>query len=102
MRTEYEKIGGNAECFDSTLYTFTGESYCDGWRGISLEECKAKCTNNEVPNSKCPRQHVRCSFVQHSSWGCHLADNTCEPKVSKNSYTLLRKQGLSINRMLNI
>ena len=81
--------------FKKSLYTFTGESACDGWKDISLEECKAKCTSNAVPNAKCPRQGVECAYVQyyHPTRWCHLADETCKPvKESTSAHTILKKR----------
>ena len=76
-----------------SLFTFTGGRVCDGWKGISLEECKAKCTNNEVPNDKCPRQNVNCEFMQyyHPTKWCHLGDGSCKPTKTKKANTLMRK-----------
>ena len=76
-----------------SLFTFTGGHVCDGWKGISLEECKAKCTNNEVPNDKCPRQNVNCEFVHyyHTTKWCHLGDSTCKPTRTNKLNTLMRK-----------
>ena len=82
-----------------SLFTFTGGRVCDGWKGISLEECKAKCTNNEVPNDKCPRQNVNCEFMQyyHPTKWCHLGDSTCKPTKKGNAHrTLLKKEGEEI------
>ena len=76
-----------------SLYTFTGEHYCDGWAGISLEECEAKCTNNDAPSVKCPGQKVPCEFVQYyypTKW-CHLGDSTCKPTKTKTHHKLLKK-----------
>ena len=78
----YKKIGDGMTCGnDKSWYTYTGKTYCDGWSGISLEECQAKCTRNEVPNAKCPRQGVKCKFVHytHGTNWCHLADDTMQP-----------------------
>ena len=75
-----------------SVYTYTGTDVCDGWQGISLEECKAKCTNNEIPNDECPRKNVKCSFVQYNhNLGCHLADESCKPTKGDSRYSLLGK-----------
>ena len=80
---------------DKSWYTYTGKTYCDGWSGISLEECQAKCTRNEVPNAKCPRQGVKCRFVHytHGTNWCHLADDTCNPVKGASRYTITMKEG---------
>ena len=98
---EYHKVGdGGYECKDKlkSIYTYTALSYCDGWKDISLDECKKKCTNNEVPDERCPRQHAKCAYVQYyepTKW-CHLADKTCEPIKSAHKNVLLKKPGLHI------
>ena len=75
----------------ASVYTAAGSS-CDGWKGITLEECKAKCTNNEVPNSECPRQSVKCAFVRYTrNWGCHLADDSCKPIQGDARFMLFKK-----------
>ena len=76
-----------------SIYTKMGNG-CDGWKGISLEECKFKCSQNAIPNEACPRQNVQCSYVHYTKkWGCHLADITCKPKKGNARFTLLKKQG---------
>ena len=91
----FEKIGDGFKCGNGpSVYTYSGD--CNGWSGISLEECKDKCTRNEIPNTKCPRQGVECLYLLHNNWGCHLADYTCNP-VGGMEYTVLRKQGKRIH-----
>ena len=91
-------------CGNEKAYTtFTGKSYCDGWSGISLEECQAKCSKNEVPNANCPRRGVKCKYVHYnrpSKW-CHLADDTCNPVKGANKYTLTEKGGQYIHSYLH-
>ena len=94
--TTYEKIGDGMRCENTTssVITYTGSASCDGWKGISLEECKSKCTKNELPSSKCPRQGVECVYAGHSAWGCHLADATCKPINKDDSkYAYFKKKG---------
>ena len=70
----------NQICKDmKAIYTFTGKKYCDGWHGVSIEECKKKCENNEIPNTQCPRRTARCAYAlyTHASQWCHLADESC-------------------------
>ena len=92
----YEEVGYDIACENSQAFTtYTGSASCDGWKGISLEECKAKCSRNEVPNKACPRQGVECMYVAYkSTWGCHLADATCKPKKKDGSnYIYFKKEG---------
>ena len=50
-------LGSGKRCQIEALYTYTGKSSCDGWRGISLEECQVKCDKNEVHNFSYPMIH---------------------------------------------
>ena len=95
QRIHYKMIGdsgmrcGNLE----SVYTYKRNSDCQGWKGISLAECKAKCTNNEIP-SQCPRQGVKCAFIHyiHDRGGCQLADDSCIPeKTYIYTFTLHKK-----------
>ena len=76
-------------CNDGKSYTtYTASKSCNGWAGISLDECKQKCTNNEVPNDSCPGKGGQCKFVQYypnTKW-CHLADASCVP-IMKGKWT---------------
>ena len=65
----------------NSVYTYKSQSYCNGWSGISLEKCIAKCTMNDVP-SLCRRQQVECAYViyHHLNKWCHLGDAICRPK----------------------
>ena len=89
----YEKVGDKREC--QSPYTYTGNATCDGWNGITLHECKAKCTNNEIPSATCPRQNVTCVYVDYdytTSW-CHLGDDECLPMKSDPNGAVFKKQG---------
>ena len=89
----YEKVGDKKEC--QSAYTYTGNTKCDGWNGITLEECKVKCTNNEVPNDACPRQDVKCIYISYNyvtSW-CHLGDEACVPMKSQPEGIVFKKRG---------
>ena len=95
----FEKIGDGMMCVNGlSVYTYSsGSSYCNGWPSISIDECKVKCTRNEIPNTQCPRQGVNCVYALHNYWGCHLADATCKPiRGGDIKYTVLKKQGKSI------
>ena len=91
----YQTIGDGRTCErKDAIYTKTGEMNCDGWKGISLDECKLKCTQNAIPSDGCPRQNVQCAYVLYNpGWGCHLADKTCRPQKGDAKFTLIKKQG---------
>ena len=86
----------NSGCSDVKSYTtyITGSISCNGWAGISLDQCKEKCTNNEVPNDSCPRKGAKCAYVHYypaTKW-CHLADDTCA-LVNKGSGNIAYQKG---------
>ena len=98
----YKKIGDGMMCETGrkSVYTFSLTHGCDGWQYISLADCKAKCTRNELPNSRCPRQGVKCAYVIYSpqttdqkEW-CYLADETCNPIKAEKDSSIFKKQGL--------
>ena len=74
---------------------YTHGNGCNGWGGISLEECKAHCSNNDMPPGCSPRP-VKCSFIHYTArangeW-CHLADANCGIKeANANLYQKLGK-----------
>ena len=73
------------ECKSDSIYTVTPDSKCDGWSGISYEECKKRCKQNELPSSCKNHPDVKvplsgcgfASWTKQTSW-CHLIGNDCE------------------------
>ena len=73
------------KCNRDSVYTITPDAKCDGWSGISYEECKKRCKQNELPSSCKNHPDVRvplsgCGFASwniQSGW-CHLIGNDCE------------------------
>ena len=80
-------------CTQNSTYTKTSDfigpqgQHCDGWGFTSLEGCKEKCSNNELPKG-CKEftknDDASCKYViwdssthHHPGW-CQLADDTCE------------------------
>ena len=68
-------------CDQNSLYTKTG-GRCNGWIGLSYEDCKRKCANNEIPASCTTSTTLPsegCAYAMHSaSTGlCHLSGNDC-------------------------
>jgi len=92
----YEKIENEA-CSASAYYTYRASSGCDGWQGVTPEECMRKCTFNEVPNQSCP-QHVKdatCQLIKYnkkkSGW-CQLgAAVNCSRSVDPDFDTYVKK-----------
>ena len=59
---------------------------CDGWPNMSLEECKLKCAENEIPK-ECKGGRNNSSVCKYVIWDanhnfppgwCQLADRPCE------------------------
>ena len=94
----YKKIKGNMMCEKrSSVYTSSGSS-CGGWKGLTMDKCKQKCTRNEVPNNNCP--HKKCAYIEYDNTKameriCHLADETCKPTRARTPhFTIVKKQGV--------
>ena len=88
---EYKLLGTGQGC--TNLYTHGNG--CNGWKGISLEECQAHCSNNDMPPGCTPSQ-VECSFIHYTArtygkW-CHLAEANCGAKqADSNLYQKIGK-----------
>ena len=72
-------------CKPDELYTYVrstvgSDEECDGWNGLSWEECQMKCTNNELPSGSCAAGGAVCNYISYTHGGgwCHLAE-TCTP-----------------------
>ena len=84
MLDKYVLVKKKKKCNTRSTYTGTGDG-CNGWGGISLEQCKRHCDNNDAPNL-C--QQKICEYVIYyhdnnvntGAW-CHLADSTCIAEV---------------------
>ena len=86
----YELIG-KKKCNHSALYTYTGDSKCDGWRNTTLQGCKDKCSRNDVPSGCTHIVDKQCRYAQWNPSGwCHLADKTC--KIINSPFHLLFQQ----------
>ena len=96
---QYKLWATGKTCSESSIYTrnvhYNG---CDGWGETSLEECKQKCTNNEIPDG-CPEKNVICKYVQwdDNPWSppgwCQLADDSCLLKDATLTHQIWRKSG---------
>ena len=82
-------IGGN-QC-DAGIYT---KRPCSPWRGVTEDECKQKCFENELNTPGCTPK--KCVYVQYKSdvKNCHFADETCVV-IDKGlaAYSLWRRRG---------
>ena len=74
-------VGVNKKCKDSVdQYTYIHNTKCNGWSGITLEECKTHCDNNETPIG-CPTN--TCNYVIYYTdrvfpRRCFLASELCK------------------------
>ena len=86
----------------SSLYTSNGNS-CDGWSGLTMDQCKGKCTKNEVPDTSCSPE--KCAYVEYDKTiatesMCHLADGTCKPIRAKTSFSkIVKKAGANKHKL---
>ena len=72
------------DCSRDSFYTLTPDAKCDGWSGISYEDCKRHCVKNELPSSckNHPDISVPLSGCTYATWykstqWCHLSGNNC-------------------------
>ena len=70
-------------CTSDTVQTFNvSNPDCDGFPYLSLQECKDKCTDNEMPKG-CKKENIECKYViwqpqiSQRPRHCHLADDNC-------------------------
>ena len=91
----FQKIGDGMICEgwqSNDMYTFDSQRHCNGWKGVTLRECEARCTQNEVPIN-CQQQGIKCKYVQFNTAdnSCHLGDFRCKPVKGDAKYTLTMK-----------
>mmetsp|Transcript_24524 Transcript_24524/g.56960 ORF Transcript_24524/g.56960 Transcript_24524/m.56960 type:complete len:472 (+) Transcript_24524:68-1483(+) len=72
----------------SKPFTFDKSEKCDGWGGLTLEQCAQKCTGNEQAAS-CPQKTcVAATFYESTGW-CHLYDTCPELEVSEEATAII-------------
>ena len=80
---------------NAKVYTKIPKTPCDGWAQTSLEDCKKKCINNELPSGCSEGKPTSgCKFVfwhDNPDWQpgwCHLAEDGCmtQSEYTSNSY----------------
>ena len=90
---KYAFIGKFKICDKPSIYT--GKDGCNGWRLQGAEKCQEKCTNNEVPDTKCDKGKT-CAYALYTDLGnnpwCHLADDSCNV-IDGDKQHLLYKKG---------
>ena len=93
MFPAYDLVGPGKACVTSSIYTYTGDSSCDGWAGVSLEECKMYCSENAIPTDQCPKQKQVCSYFKYNrvSQNCHLCDSSMVLLDSPNEDVYMRE-----------
>ncbi|CAE7318781.1 unnamed protein product, partial [Symbiodinium pilosum] len=74
----------------TTPYTFDRSQSCDGWSGLTEQECMEKCNDNaKAPN--CPRKTCRAAaFYPKSGW-CHLYESCPETKPFDSATAIIDK-----------
>ena len=68
-----------------------GSGNCNGWEGLTQQQCIEKCILNELPEH-CPDKGLRCAAAvwEGGSW-CHLY-TVCHREASSSSVTLVRRE----------
>ena len=94
---------------NANVYTKIPNTPCDGWAKTSLEDCKKKCINNELPSGCSEGKPTSgCKFVfwhDNPDWQpgwCQLAEDGCMTQSEYNSnsydsYIIWEKPGKDIN-----
>jgi hypothetical protein len=62
---------------DTDLYTYV-PTKCNGWSGISIEDCKQKCLKNEIPeNCTLSKSDPECHLIEYQQNGgwCQLGES---------------------------
>jgi len=88
----------NKGCDDASMYTYTGKSTCDGFPGITEQECIDKCTRNELPVGCSGLKTSYCAYAIHYKAGngwCHLASSECKPQDKKGASLYKKKTAQS-------
>ena len=98
-------MAGGTHCKDeASLYTsefVTRNGLCDGWKGVTLPQCKEFCSRNLWPPN-CPdanRKPIRCVYVQYNmaTKHCQLGKETCEPAGGNLMSLLFKKRGENLH-----
>ena len=84
---EYSEAQIQTECTNGKPYTDTNG--CQGWSDITLQQCQAKCTANDVPDGCTGIPPQDCKYVFVTQTTCHLANSSCEPQKKPGSQTVM-------------
>ena len=77
---KYNKLAEDQKC-GGDVYTFKLGDGCDGWGGITLADCEAHCTGDNIASNCSSAPLGACAgfrYYTESGW-CHLFES-CEPK----------------------
>jgi len=61
----------------ATPYTFKPTASCDGWSGLTQEQCTEKCSSHAKAKN-CPRKTCRAAVFYAKTGWCHLVDSCAE------------------------
>ena len=70
----YDRIGNNLVCTNAALTS----NRCDTWYRISEEDCKMKCSRNELAGSNCNKRECVYARYDMKSKNCYLRDKNCK------------------------
>ena len=84
----HERMSASEKCVGGT-YAFQ----CNGWKGITEEQCKLKCDGNEMP-AGCSGKKT-CIYYLYNAFDklCRLADTGCKVEPTGSGSSFYRKMG---------
>ncbi|CAJ1395034.1 unnamed protein product [Effrenium voratum] len=71
-------------------YTFDKKSKCDGWGGLTIEQCQQKCADNEQALHCPPRACKGAVFYRKTGW-CHLYEQCTELEDRPSATAIIEK-----------
>lgn len=89
MKEEPYTIFNTSACSERP-YTYDPSTGCDGWTGISLDECEQKCSSDATAKG-CPGKICRYAEYTTSLHLCHLYQDCGQVMERKHSVVMLKR-----------
>ncbi|CAE7550031.1 unnamed protein product [Symbiodinium natans] len=87
---EVPMVAVEGKACDAKPYTFDTAAGCDGWSGLTEEQCMEKCSTHAKAKN-CPRKTCRgATFYPKTGW-CHLQESCVETKPSDTATAIVDK-----------
>jgi len=104
-RNQFETVAEGSKVACSANSTYTAQHNiqgCDGWQSVTLDDCKQKCLDNEIPAGCSNTNNDVCKYVvwddnrHHGGW-CQLANENCElVEAIDSDVTILKVNGPNV------